>query len=45
MIRSLIRSVARLVHTGPLWRRDFAESNFGLDRLLCAAYQLKRPER
>ena len=41
LIRLLIRSVARLVHTGRRWRLDFAKSNFRLDWLLHAAWQLE----
>ena len=41
LIRHLIRTVARLVHTGRRWCLDFAESNFRLDWLLYAAWQLE----
>ena len=37
----LIRTVARLVRTGRRWRLDFAKSNFRLDWLLHAAWQLE----
>ena len=41
LIRYLMRSVARLVKTGRRYRLDFAKSNFRLDWLLYAAFQLE----
>lgn len=41
LIRYLMRSVARLVHTGRRWRLDFAKNNFRLDWLVHAAFQLE----
>lgn len=41
LIRYLMRSVARLVKTGRRYRIDFAKSNFRLDWLLYASYQLE----
>lgn len=41
LIRYLIRSVGRLVHTGRRWRLDLAKNNFRLDWLLYAACQLE----
>ena len=41
LIRHLIRTVARLVHTGRRKRLDFAKSNFRLDWLLYATRQLE----
>ena len=41
LIRHLVRTVARLVHTGKRRRLDFAKSNFRLDWLLYATRQLE----
>ena len=41
LIRHLIRTVARLVHTGKRGLLDFAKSNFRLDWLLYATRQLE----
>ena len=41
LIRYLMRSVARLVRTGRRWRLDFAKTNYRLDWLIYAAYQLE----
>ena len=41
LIRYLMRSVARLVKTGRRYRLDFAKTNFNLDWLLYAAFQLE----
>ncbi len=41
LIRYLMRSVARLVCTGRRWRLDFAKTNYRLDWLVYAAYQLE----
>jgi len=41
LIRYLIRTVARLVSSGRRWRLDFAKTNYRLDWLLYAAWQLE----
>lgn len=41
VIRYLMRSVARLVHSGRRWRLDFAKTAFRLDWLIYAAFQLE----